>query len=160
MVYDIHILSFVCRDLIKAMDFLLNKIDESWDTPTNLDEKMNDLKRKLEELNALKEDTISRMSTELHPKKKLKKEAELWFRNVERINNEIQDLQRKFEGSNVVSGGFLKGSVFKKIKEVEEFFQQGKCEDSWAVDNPGWIGQALTSTALFGEAAEICMKEI
>ena len=44
------------------MNFLISKIDEFWDTPTNLDEKMNDLKRKLEVLSALKEDTESRRS--------------------------------------------------------------------------------------------------
>ena len=142
------------------MDFLLTKIDESWDIPANLDEKMNDLKRKLEGLNALKEDTESTLSTELHPRKKLKKEVELWLRNVERINSEILELQQKFGESNFVSAGFLKGNLFKKIEEVEELFQQGKGHVSLVVDNPGWIGQALSTTALFGEAAENCMKEV
>ena len=121
---------------------------------------MNDLKRKLEGLNALKEDIESRMSTELHPRKKLKKEVELWFRNVEWINSEILELQQKFGESNFVSAGFLKGNVFKKIEEVEELFQQGKGHVSLVVDNTGWIGQALSTTALFGEAVENCMKEI
>ncbi|XVE50280.1 hypothetical protein DITRI_Ditri01bG0149700 [Diplodiscus trichospermus] len=141
------------------MDFLITKIDESWDTPANLVGKMNDLKQKLEELNALKEDTMSRTSMELHPRKKLKKEVELWFRNVERLNSEIQELDQKFEESNVVSRGFLKGIVFKKIEEVEEL-KKGKFHDSLVVDDPGWIGQVLSTAALFGESAKTCMKEI
>ncbi|XVF78236.1 hypothetical protein PTKIN_Ptkin14bG0114200 [Pterospermum kingtungense] len=113
------------------MDFLLSKIDTSWAAPTNLIEKMNNLKRKLEGLNALKEDTESRTSTQLHPRKKLKKEVELWLRNVERINNEIEDLERKIRESTVVS-----------------------------VDNPGWIGQTLSTTSLIGRAAKSCIEEI
>ncbi|XVE50289.1 hypothetical protein DITRI_Ditri01bG0149800 [Diplodiscus trichospermus] len=142
------------------MDFLLTKIDESWDTPTNLDEKMNDLKRKLEGLNALTEDMKSRASIELHPRKKLRKEVELWFKSVERINGEIQDLQQNVEESNVVSRGFLKGNVFKKIQEVKELFQQGKFVDCLVVDNPNWIGQTVSTTTLFGATAKICMEKI
>ncbi|XVF78066.1 hypothetical protein PTKIN_Ptkin14bG0098400 [Pterospermum kingtungense] len=142
------------------MDFLLTKFDESWDSLTNLVEKMNGLKIRLEGLNARKEDKESIIRTELHPRKKLKKEVELWLKNVERINHEIQDLQQKFEESNVITRGFLKGDVLKKIHEVEELFQQGTFHDSLVIDDSGWIGQALSTTALFGGAAEICMKEI
>ena len=122
---------------------------------------MNELKRKLEELNALKEDkyTESR-SVELHPRKKLKTEVDLWFRSVERINGEIHDLQQKIEDSNFLFRGFRKGNVLKKILEVEELIQRGKFDDSFAAENSGWIGQALSTTALFGEAAKNCMKEI
>ncbi|XVF78242.1 hypothetical protein PTKIN_Ptkin14bG0114800 [Pterospermum kingtungense] len=142
------------------MDFLLSKFVESWDSPTALDERVHDLKRKLEALNALKEDAESRMRTELHPRKKLKKEIELWLRNVERINGQIQHLGRKIGDSNVVSQGFLKGNVLKKIHEVEELFQQGKSNETLVVDNPEWIGQALSTTTLFGGAAKTCMEEI
>ncbi|XVF78064.1 hypothetical protein PTKIN_Ptkin14bG0098200 [Pterospermum kingtungense] len=121
---------------------------------------MNDLKRKLEGLNARKEDTESSMRRELHPRKKLKKEVEWWFKNVERINIEIQDLQQRFAESNVISRGFLKEDVLKKIQEVEELFQQGTFRDSSAVDDSGWVGQALSTTALFGGAAEIMCQRI
>ncbi|XP_022734562.1 probable disease resistance protein At1g61300 isoform X2 [Durio zibethinus] len=142
------------------MDFLLNKFDESWDTPTNLDEKMKDLKRKQAELNALKGDTKSRTTAELHPRKKLKKEVELWLENVERINGEIQDLEQKIGENSFASRGFLKGNVLKKIQEVDELYQRGKFPNSLVVDNPGWIGQALSTTTLFGGAAKTCMEEI
>ncbi|XVF78195.1 hypothetical protein PTKIN_Ptkin14bG0110500 [Pterospermum kingtungense] len=142
------------------MDFVLTKIDESWGSKNYLDEKMNYLKRKLEELNAVKEDMESRTSTELHPRKKLKKEVELWFTNVERINHEIEDLKQKIQERNIVTCGFLKGDVLKKIQEVEELFPRGRFQDSLVVDNPEWIGQALSTTALLGEAPMTCMEEI
>ncbi|XVF78218.1 hypothetical protein PTKIN_Ptkin14bG0112600 [Pterospermum kingtungense] len=142
------------------MNFLLDTIDESWDTQTNLVERMNDLKRKLEGLNALKEDTESKISLELHPRKKVKKEVELWFRNVDGISDNVQELQQKIEERTAVSGGFLKGTVFKKIQEVEELFQQGKFRDNLVVDNDGWIGQALSTTTLFGEVPKMCMEKI
>ncbi|XVF78200.1 hypothetical protein PTKIN_Ptkin14bG0111100 [Pterospermum kingtungense] len=122
------------------MAFLLEKIDEFWDTPANLDEKMNDLNRKLERLNALKEDTESTTSTELHPIKKIKKEVELWIRNVERINCEIQELEQKFGESSGFSRGFLKGNVLKKIQEVEELIQWGLLRNGLVAHKPRWIG--------------------
>ncbi|XVF78079.1 hypothetical protein PTKIN_Ptkin14bG0099700 [Pterospermum kingtungense] len=121
---------------------------------------MNNLKRRLEELNGRKEDIESSTSTELHSRKKLKTEVELWFRNVGKLSDEIQDLQQKFGENNVLSRGFLKRDVLKKIQEVEEHFQRGMFDDSLVVDNPRWIGQALSTTTAFGKAAKICMKEI
>ncbi|XVF78206.1 hypothetical protein PTKIN_Ptkin14bG0111600 [Pterospermum kingtungense] len=120
------------------MDFALNKIDKFVDNLKTIDEEMNELKRKQEDLNALKEDTESRRS--LHPRKKLKKEVELWFRNVERINDQIQELEQKIGERYVVSRGFLKGDVLKKKQEVEELLEQGKFPDGLVVvDNPGWL---------------------
>ncbi|XVF78069.1 hypothetical protein PTKIN_Ptkin14bG0098700 [Pterospermum kingtungense] len=142
------------------MDFLLSKLDESWGSLTKLVEKMNGLKRKLEGLNARKEDAESRTSTELRPRKKLKKEVELWFIHVERINSEIQDLQEKFRKSNAISRGFLKADVFQKTHEVEELLEQGMFHDSLVVDDPRWIGQVLPATTAFGGAAKVCMEEV
>lgn len=104
------------------MDFVL---DESWGTPKYLEE-MNDIKRKLKKLNPVKDDMESRRSMELHPRKKLKKEVELWFKNVERINKEIKDLEQKIGERNAASREFLKGDVLKQIQEVEELFSDGR----------------------------------
>ncbi|XVF78199.1 hypothetical protein PTKIN_Ptkin14bG0111000 [Pterospermum kingtungense] len=125
---------------------------------------MKDLKKKQEELYALKVDMESRRNTELHPRKKLKREVELWLRNVERINDEIPDLEQKIAESNAASRGWgsLAGNVLKTKQEVEELIsQQGNFHDGLVVDNPaGWIGQVLSTTTLFGEAAKICMEKI
>ncbi|XVF78142.1 hypothetical protein PTKIN_Ptkin14bG0105500 [Pterospermum kingtungense] len=143
------------------MEFLFTKIVEWWDTPKSLDEKMKGLKRKLEELNAVKVDMESSMSSELHPRKKLKKEVDLWFTNVERINHEIQDLEKKIgESYFFLRGVYYKGNVLKKIQEVENLYQRGKSHDSLVVDNSGWIGQFLPTTNLIGGAVEIYKKDI
>ncbi|XP_022717725.1 probable disease resistance protein At5g43740 [Durio zibethinus] len=107
---------------------------------------MNDLNRKLQRLKVLKEDTKSRMSAKLqHPRKKLKEKVQLWLKDVDRINEEIQDLQQNY---------------FKKIGEVDELLQQGKCQDSLVVEDLGWIEQALCTTTFIGDASKMCMEEI
>lgn len=133
MVYDSYICSYVCRDYQPCLFSLLRSLNCG---EKNLDEKINDLKRKLEKLNALKEDT------EMHPRKKLRTEVELWFKNVDRMNIEIQDLKEKFGGRNIVSRG---AKFFKKIEEVEELLQKVKFNNRMVVDCPGWIGQQLYS---------------
>ncbi|XVF78163.1 hypothetical protein PTKIN_Ptkin14bG0107400 [Pterospermum kingtungense] len=144
------------------MELGLNMAGKIYNNVTTTHEKMKDLKRKLEELNALKEDTEWRRSTELHPRKKLKKKVEIWFTNVERINGEILDLEQKVGESNAVSRGWgsLTENVLKKKQEVEELLQQGKFQDGLVVDNLGWIGQALSTTTVSGQAAKTCMEEI
>ncbi|XP_017980478.1 PREDICTED: probable disease resistance protein At4g27220 [Theobroma cacao] len=142
------------------MDFVLNKVDKHWDNHRSFDQNLITLKRKLEGLNALKEDTESRMRPELLPSKKLKKEVHLWLKNIERINGEIQNLEQRVEKTPIFLCGFHTENVLKKIHEVEELLQQGRFDQGLVVDEFTWIGQALATTTLVGKAAEICLKEI
>ncbi|XVF18898.1 hypothetical protein REPUB_Repub11eG0063100 [Reevesia pubescens] len=143
------------------MDFLANKIFTHLDNYISRDKNVRTLKRKLEELNAVKEDNESRKSVELQPRKKLKKEVEIWFRNVERTNSEIHnDLETEVRGSNLLSRGFLGANVPKWIQEVDELLQQGKNYDRLVIDDPQWIGQVLSTTILYGEGAKNLMNEI
>ncbi|XP_022717078.1 probable disease resistance protein At1g61300 [Durio zibethinus] len=125
-----------------------------------LDQNLTILMRKLEELNGLKEDNESMKSVQLQPRKKLKKEVEIWLRNVERINGEILNLENEVRGSNIVSRGFLVETVSKKIQEVEELHQKGKIFDALVIDEPQWIGQVLSTTKLIGDVAKEVMNEI
>ncbi|MBA0847065.1 hypothetical protein Goshw_012084 [Gossypium schwendimanii] len=93
---------------------------------------MNDLKRKAMELNGMKEDTDSRMSAELLPRKKLKREVQIWLENVERINGEAQSLDGQIGESSRFTRGFHADDVLKRIREVEELIQQGKFQDDMA----------------------------
>ncbi|XVF70328.1 hypothetical protein PTKIN_Ptkin11bG0153100 [Pterospermum kingtungense] len=142
------------------MDFLLNKIDKQWENHRSLDQNICYLKRKLQDLKALKEDTESRMRAELHPRKKIKKEVHLWLGDVERIEGEIQNLDQRVNESSALLRGSQTGNVLKKIEEVIELLQQGKFDQGLVVDDFTWIGQSLSTTTLFGQAAETCMKEI
>ncbi|TYI58132.1 hypothetical protein E1A91_D11G332500v1 [Gossypium mustelinum] len=142
------------------MDYFLNKIDKHLDNHRNLDQNMNELKRKLNDLNGLKEDIESRVSSELQPTKKLKKGVQIWLENVERINGEIQSLDGRIGESSALTRGFHAEDVLMRMKEVEEHIQQGKFCEGLVVDNPRRIGQVLSTSTLSGEATKLCMEEI
>ncbi|KAA3472438.1 putative disease resistance protein [Gossypium australe] len=142
------------------MEFALNKIDKLWDNNRSINQHMNDLKRKVMELNGMKEDTDTRMSAELQPRKKLKREVQIWLENVERINGEVQSLDGQIGESSNFTRGFRADDVLKRIREVKDLIQQGKFEDGLVVDNPQWIGQVLSTRRLSGEGTKACMEEI
>ncbi|WRX28108.1 NB-ARC - like 10 [Theobroma cacao] len=100
------------------------------------------------------------MKAELQPRKKLKKEVHLWLGNVERINDEIQNLEQEVDESTAILRGFHTKNVLKKKQGIEELLQQGKFDQGLVVDDLTWIGQALSTTNLVGKAAENCMEEI
>ncbi|XP_040960300.1 uncharacterized protein [Gossypium hirsutum] len=142
------------------MEFALNKIDKHWDNNRSLNQHMNDLKRKVMELNGVKEDIDSRMKAELQPRKKLKREVHIWLENVERINGEVQNLNERIGESSTLTRGFHADDVLKRTREVEELIQQGKFQEDLVVDHPQWIGQVLSTTRLSGEGTKACMEEI
>ncbi|XP_021287350.1 probable disease resistance protein At4g27220 [Herrania umbratica] len=142
------------------MDIAMNTIVKHCDNHRSLDQNMKNLRRKLKNLNALKEDTESKMRAEMQPRKKLKKQVHLWLGNVERINGEIQNLEQEVEESRAILRGFHTENVLKKKQEVDELLQQGKFDQGLVVDDCTWIGQALATTTLVGKAAENCMEEI
>ncbi|KAG8479422.1 hypothetical protein CXB51_029205 [Gossypium anomalum] len=142
------------------MAYVLGTINKYWDDSRNINQHMNNLKRKVMELNGMKEDTDSRMSAELLPRKKLKREVQIWLENVERINGEVQNLDRKIGKSSLFTRGSHADNVLKRIREVEELTQQGKFQDGLVVDDPQRIGQVLSITTLSGEGAKACVGEI
>ncbi|XP_017979711.1 PREDICTED: disease resistance protein RFL1-like [Theobroma cacao] len=111
-------------------------------------------------LNGQKEDTTSRIKAELHPRKKVKKEVELWVENAERINVEIQNLESEVEAGSFLSCGFLGKNVRKKIEEVEELLEKGRFSDGLVVDDPSWTGQVFPTPSLVGETIKLKKDEI
>ncbi|KAK8573713.1 hypothetical protein V6N13_009801 [Hibiscus sabdariffa] len=143
------------------MDLVFNELHKQWDNHKGFDQLMKDLKRKLKELNGLKEDIKSTLSIVLGPRNKLKAQVQIWLENVERINGEVQDLEGRIGESNVFTCGFHAGNVSRKIKEVEDLInQRGQFQGGLVVDNPQWIGQVLSTTSLSGEAVKACIEEI
>ncbi|XP_022717055.1 probable disease resistance protein At1g12280 isoform X2 [Durio zibethinus] len=136
-------------------------VGKHWKFPTGLDQNVNNLKRKREELNGQKDDTASRIKAELHPRKKVKKEVKLWLENVERVDGEIQNLESDAVGpSGFYSRGFLKNNVCKKIEEVEQLLEKGRFSDGLVVDDPLRMGQVLPIPRLVGETAALKRNEI
>ncbi|PPD68962.1 hypothetical protein GOBAR_DD34161 [Gossypium barbadense] len=81
------------------------------------------------ELNGVKEDIDSRMKAELQPRKKLKREVQIWLENIERINGEVQNLNERISESSTLTRGFHVDDVLKMTREVEELIQQGKFQE-------------------------------
>ncbi|MBA0638268.1 hypothetical protein Godav_022321 [Gossypium davidsonii] len=100
------------------------------------------------------------MSTELRSRKKLKRAVQIWLEDVERIDGEIQSLDGIIGKSSAITRGFRAEDVLKMLKELEEHIQKGKFHEGLVVDNPQWIGQVLSVTALSGEAAQAYIEEI
>ncbi|XVF04184.1 hypothetical protein REPUB_Repub05bG0060300 [Reevesia pubescens] len=141
---------------------LRDLIGKQWKFPWSLDQNVNNLKRKREELNGQKEDTESRIEVEIHPRKKVRKEVKLWLNNVKKINDEIENLESEVlrPSSSFYSRGFLTKNVCKKIEEVEELLEKGRFSDSLVVDDPSQIGQALPIPSLVGETIALKRNEI
>ncbi|TYG47487.1 hypothetical protein ES288_D11G342800v1 [Gossypium darwinii] len=142
------------------MDFVLTKIDKQLDNHRSLDQHLNELNRKVMELNGVREDTDSRINAELQPRKKLKREVQLRLENVERINGEVQNLNERIGESSTLRRGFHADDVLRRTREVEELIQQGKFQEGLVVDNPQWIGQVLSTRRLSGEGTKARMEEI
>ncbi|TYI05258.1 hypothetical protein ES332_A10G076200v1 [Gossypium tomentosum] len=115
------------------MEFFLNKIDKHLANQRSLDQNMNDLKRKLKELN----------------------DVQIWLEDVERINGEIQKLDGRIGNSSSITLGFRAEDVLKMLKEVEEHIQKGKFYEGLVVDNPQWIGQVLSLYLMDDEVQKI-----
>ncbi|XP_039033330.1 putative disease resistance protein At1g63350 [Hibiscus syriacus] len=141
------------------MDFFLTKMDQLLDNHRSIDQHVNDLKRKIKELNGLKDDAESKMSAELRPAKKLKTEVQIWLENVEIINGEVENLDGRIGESSALTRGF-RADVLKRIREVEELIQQAKFRESLVVEDSQRIGQVLLTTTLFGETVKACVEEI
>ncbi|XP_021288302.1 probable disease resistance protein At1g15890 isoform X1 [Herrania umbratica] len=157
----------LCRDLTEQVGkifevayTLWSLIGKPWDFPGGFDQNLKHMKRKRDELNGQKEDTTSRIKAELHPRKKVKKEVELWVENAKRINVEIQNLESEVEASSFLSRGFLGKNVCKKIEEVEELLEKGRFSDGLVVDDPSWTGQAFPTPSLVGETIKLKKDEI
>ncbi|MBA0561634.1 hypothetical protein Golob_018442, partial [Gossypium lobatum] len=145
-------LTMICKPLTMIRKHLENH--------RSLIRHMNGLKRKAMKLNSMKEDTDSRMSAERLPRKKLKREVQLWLENVERINGEVQNLDRKMGESSHFTRGLHADDVLKRIREVEELIEQGNFQDGLVVDDHQWIDRVLPTTTLLGEGAKACVEEI
>ncbi|KAL4312376.1 hypothetical protein GQ457_01G004690 [Hibiscus cannabinus] len=141
------------------METLANKISTHLENHINLDQNFVRLKRKLEELNGVKEDMGSSIRRlEMKPRKKLKTEVAVWLRNVERINGEVQNLEEQVRGSNILSR--IGNKILETTKDVEDLFQKGKSLDGLDIDDARWIGQALSTTKLIGQVADELMSKV
>ncbi|XP_017629289.1 disease resistance protein UNI-like [Gossypium arboreum] len=121
------------------------------DNYRTLEEKMNDLRLRLDDLNVRKQDIESENESEIRGGKMVKKEVEKWLDNVEKMNAEIEKIEQKLVVVSCFSRARLGKLVRKKIEEVKEIHQQGCFSDGVAVDRPPAKGVTLLTSDLEGE---------
>ncbi|KAA3472437.1 disease resistance protein [Gossypium australe] len=146
--------------VFEAANTIRGLIENHWEFPKGIDQNVNNLKRKRDQLNGQKEDIESRIKSELRPRKKVKKEVDLWIENVKGIDGEIPNLESKVRGSSFFSRGFLVKNVRKKEEEVEELLEKGRFSDDLVVIDLSWIGQVLPTPSLVVETVKRKKNEI
>ncbi|XP_022735264.1 probable disease resistance protein At1g61300 [Durio zibethinus] len=116
-----------------------------------LEENVNELRRRLDDLNVRKQDIESRQEAEVRCRKVVRKEVEKWLDDVERMNTEYQKIEQKIHFVSYFCRGRLGKIVCKKIKEVKEIYQQGNFPEGVAIDKPPANGVTFQTTSLEGE---------
>ncbi|KAI8539498.1 hypothetical protein RHMOL_Rhmol09G0187900 [Rhododendron molle] len=102
-----------------------------------LDENMQNLKRKVEYLSGQESDINSEIS-EHRPWKRPKKEVEVWLTDVQRFKDDVQRLEQEVDGEkNVFSRKRLGSDIVEKILEASELQEKGRDFDGL---NKKWCG--------------------
>ena len=130
-------------------------IENWWKYHKGINDYMKTLDEKLEELNCRKQDREARKMEELlpeerRPRKRLKKEVELWLGKVEKINGEVKDLEKRVEEVSYLARASLGKIVFAKISEVEELYQKGNFVDGLIEVVPAQLGDILPTRKVLG----------
>uniref|UniRef100_A0A2N9HEX6 Rx N-terminal domain-containing protein n=1 Tax=Fagus sylvatica TaxID=28930 RepID=A0A2N9HEX6_FAGSY len=100
------------------------------------------------------------MRAQLLPGKTPKQEVEGWLQDVERMNAEIQAIEREAGEGKCFSRAHVGKLAFKKIGEMEELYQRGVFIDSLVVDPPVSHGETLSQQqVLIGESTAERVKE-
>ncbi|KAJ4718621.1 Disease resistance protein [Melia azedarach] len=91
-----------------------------------LDENMEKLKSMLQELNSQKEDTEETLKAQSDRGRKAKNEVDNWLRNVKKINDETDDIEKEVNKGRYFSRARLGKLVQEKIEKVQEYQQKGR----------------------------------
>ena len=133
------------------------------------EEKKEDLKRKLRELQAVEASIDSRLEN-IKPllSKRQKNEVGYWLKNVGRIKDEARSMHKELEKSKwtMLFGGCVK----RMIEEVRELIdQKGSLERALVTDPPHTNHEAFVTTRLVGQEFQsnmdmilkwLCMDEV
>ncbi|XP_022717005.1 LOW QUALITY PROTEIN: probable disease resistance protein At4g27220 [Durio zibethinus] len=137
--------------MFEVLKYIGGQIKSYTDHHRKLEGNMNNLKRKLDELNVRKQDLELRKEAEIRCGKRMKKEVENWFEDVQKKNTEVGKIQGKFGDVSYFSRAHLGKLVCQKIEEVERIYQQGYFPEGVAVDGPPVSGVTLPMPNLEGE---------
>ncbi|XVF70467.1 hypothetical protein PTKIN_Ptkin11bG0163900 [Pterospermum kingtungense] len=121
------------------------------DRHRKLEEIMNDLRRRVDDVNARMQDLELRKEAEIRCRKVVKKEVENWFEDARRVNTEMEKIEMKFRVVSYFSRARLGKHVCQEIEEVERIYQRVSFPEGVAVDGPPSIGVTLPTPNLVGE---------
>ncbi|XP_022717004.1 probable disease resistance protein At4g27220 [Durio zibethinus] len=137
--------------IFEVLKYIGGQIKSYTDHHRKLEGNVNNLKRKLDELNVRKQDLESRMEAEIRNGKRIKNEVENWFEDVQKKNTEVGTIEEKFWDVSYFSRAHLGKLVCQKIEEVQRIYQQGNFPEGVAVDGPPASGVTLPMPNLEGE---------
>ncbi|GLU14835.1 hypothetical protein SLE2022_313800 [Rubroshorea leprosula] len=130
--------------IIEMLNCLMPPVCRHLEHHRNLQQNMEEIRRRLGDLNSLKEDIESRKQTaESSSTKAVRREVERWLVNVQTINNEIQIVEQKFQNVSCLCRGSLGKHVQKKIEEVNKLLQVGSFPEDIVIDKPPGSGMTL-----------------
>ncbi|KAM3693890.1 hypothetical protein ACB094_07G018100 [Castanea mollissima] len=110
-----------------------------------------------------KSDTILEMSAQLLPGKIARQEVVGWIQDVEKLNDEIEAIEREAGEGKCFSLARIGKLAFKKIPEVEKLYQMGSFTGSLVIDPPPppppSNGEKMSTPTLIGESTVERVKE-
>ncbi|KAG5551212.1 hypothetical protein RHGRI_009590 [Rhododendron griersonianum] len=127
-----------------------------------LDENMQTLRRKLEELSCQETDINSELkNAELLIKgKKRKREVENWLKNLEQKRNEVQTIEQGLGERRFYSHVKYGKRVKKMIEEVDNLVQQGRFPEGIMIDACETRVDLLPTTRLVGETSQRNLEKV
>ncbi|KAH7834315.1 hypothetical protein Vadar_014852 [Vaccinium darrowii] len=131
-------------------------IKEWYEYHSGLEESMQNLKRERDYLSAQENDINDQIrSAEHRPWKKLKTEVEVWLKDKQLMENDVQNLEREVVGErSIFSRARLGKRVIKKIQEVEKLQEKGRAFDGLLVDDFPTRGLLMPPTKDFVESTK------
>ncbi|GLT83868.1 hypothetical protein SLE2022_021350 [Rubroshorea leprosula] len=97
---------------------------------------VEDLKSKVRDLNSRKKDVETQLDAEVCLQKQVKQQVEDWLQDVQRINVEIQKVERRVDNASFLSRARLGKLVREKINAVDTILQRGRFPEGLVVNKP------------------------
>ncbi|XP_057972524.1 probable disease resistance protein At1g61300 [Malania oleifera] len=155
---------------VKLLKCIYIPIGECWSNREILQEKLQNLKEKMDALSSREKDIKKQVqnSIEHHFLKEPKAEVENWLELVKGKTHEVAQIERDSKKRRYFSRSKFLKNVEKKIEDVNEVFQQGVFPDGVVINTCLDKGLALPTTLLIGDATanrklekiwEILMKD-
>ncbi|TYI96080.1 hypothetical protein E1A91_D01G045000v1 [Gossypium mustelinum] len=142
-------------DLLGPIFYVLNCLRDPTctyiDQHRNLEERMNDLRARVEQLNATKRDVGLRIKEELRWGRLLREEVEKWILDVQTINDTMREINERMQNVSCFSRASLGKRVSQTVEQVDKIIERGKFTEALVINDPSTVGVAFQLEHLEGE---------